>query len=359
MKTVMVMAGGTGGHVYPALAVAESLIQFGIKVVWLGTRTGLEGRVVPAAGIEMEWIEVKGLRGSGWLRKLWLPLMLGRALIQAHAAIRRQRPMALLGMGGFVAGPGGLVAWLMRRPILIHEANTRAGLTNRLLAPLARSVMCGFPATVGLGEQAEWTGNPVREEFLAFPTPAEHYGQQADEVLHVLVIGGSQGARVLNQVLPLAMARLQPEQRPKLVHQCGRGRSAALEEQYRQLQMDAEVPEYIDDMAAVYRKADLVICRAGAMTVAEICATGLAALLVPYPYAAGDHQKTNADYLASKGAAIAMDESDFSAQQLARTVGELQNDRARLLLIGEKARALARLDAAQKVTARCLEVVGA
>mgnify|MGYP001180355803 CR=1 FL=1 len=355
----MVMAGGTGGHVYPALAVAKSLLRHDINVVWLGTRTGLEARVVPAAGIEVEWIEVKGVRGSGWVRKLWLPVMLGRALFQAYAAISRRRPVALLGMGGFVAGPGGLVAWLMRLPVLIHEANTRAGLTNRVLAPLSKSVMCGFPATVGLGGRVEWTGNPVGEEFLEFPPPADHYGQHADEVLRVLVIGGSQGARILNQVLPLAMAQLRPEQRPKLVHQCGRGRSAPLERHYQQLKMEAEVSEFIDDMAAVYRQADLVICRAGAMTVAEICAAGLAALLVPYPYAAGDHQRTNANYLASRGAAIALDESNLSAQHLAQTVSELQNDRGRLLSIGENARALARLDAAQRVTAQCLEVIGA
>jgi len=359
MKTILIMAGGTGGHVYPALSVAKSLMNHGIGVVWLGTRSGLESSVVPGEGIDMEWIDVHGIRRSGWLRKIGSPVMLVRAMLQVYTAISRRKPIAVLGMGGFVAGPGGLVAWLMRLPLLIHEANARAGITNRLLAPIARRVMCGFPDTPGLGPRVEWTGNPVREPILSLPIPEERYDNRQDRVLHILVVGGSQGALVLNQVVPEAMAELTPDQRPKVLHQCGRDRAQELFARYRELDIEADVREFIDDMAAAYYQADLVVCRAGAMTVAEICAAGLAAVLVPYPYAAGNHQHINAQYLVSQGAAIALEESDLSANLLARTVKKFQDDRARLLSIAQKARALGRPDAIGRVTGRCLEVVSA
>jgi len=359
LKTILIMAGGTGGHVYPALSIAKSLMNHGIGIVWLGTRSGLESSVVPREGIDMVWIDIQGIRRGGWFRKIGSPVMLIRAMLQVYAAISHRKPVAVLGMGGFVAGPGGLVAWLMRLPIMIHEANTRAGITNRLLAPIATCVMCGFPDTPGLGRRVEWTGNPVRESILSLPIPEERYDNRQDKILHILVVGGSQGARVLNQVVPEAIAELTPDQRPKVLHQCGRDRSQELFARYRSLDIEVDVQEFIEDMAAAYYQADLVVCRAGAMTVAEICAVGLATILIPYPYAAGNHQSINAQYLESKGAAIALEESDLSAKLLALTVKKFQDDRADLLSIAKKARALGCPDAIRRVTRQCLEVVSA
>ena len=220
MKTLLMMAGGTGGHIFPALAVAEKLRDAKINVVWLGSRTGLESRIVPAAGFQSDWLDIRGVRNRGWLRLLQLPFVLTRAMWQAHQIIRRRTPMALLGMGGFASGPGGLVAVLTRLPLLIHESNARPGLTNRVLAPLARYVMCGFPNTVGLGKGADWTGNPLRADLLNIPPPSTRY-RDREGALRLLVVGGSQGAQALNQVVPEAIASLPEDKRPIVVHQSG------------------------------------------------------------------------------------------------------------------------------------------
>jgi UDP-N-acetylglucosamine--N-acetylmuramyl-(pentapeptide) pyrophosphoryl-undecaprenol N-acetylglucosamine transferase len=358
MKTLMVMAGGTGGHVYPALAVAGSLIERGVHVVWMGTRTGLESKVVPAQGINLEWVEVKGLRGSGWISLLQSPVMLVRALCQAVCVIRRRRPDALLGMGGYVSGPGGLAGVLMRLPLVIHEANARAGLSNRLLAHSASHVLTGFPATIGLSRPTEWVGNPVRPSIVAIESPERRAIGQRD-LLRLLVIGGSQGAEILNRLVPAAILELPPSERPEIVHQCGKAGPQDTIQRYRGLGIEAEVVEYIDDISAAYRNADLVICRSGAMTVAEIAAAGVAALLVPFPYAVGDHQSMNAAFLAEHGAARVIPQTQLSSVSLARVLKELLNDRSKLLALAHAARSLACPDATERVADFCLEAMGA
>ena len=358
MKTLMVMAGGTGGHVYPALAVAGLLLERGVNVVWLGTRTGLESRVVPAKGIDLEWLDVKGLRGAGWIRLLQSPVMLVRALWQAVCVIRRRRPDALLGMGGYVAGPGALAGVLMRLPLVIHEANARAGLSNRLLTHVASHVLTGFPATAGLGRRTEWVGNPVRPAIVAIESPERRaIGQRA--LLHLLVIGVSQGAEVLNRLVPAAIAELPISKRPNIVHQCGKARPEDTIKRYRELGVEADVVEYIDDIAGAYRNADLVICRSGGMTVAEISMAGVAALLVPFPHAVGDHQSMNAAFLAERGAARVIPQKQLSSTNLAGVLMELLDDRSKLLALAHAARSLACPDATERVARICLEAMGA
>ncbi len=358
MKTLLIMAGGTGGHVYPALAVAEHLRARGIRIVWLGTRAGLEARVVPAAGIAMCWLSISGLRGKGLGRYLAMPFLAARAIAQGIAVVRRVRPDALLGMGGFAAGPGAVSGWLLRRPLVIHEANARAGLTNRLLAPLARRILCGFPHTEGLPGRAEWTGNPLRGQIRP-RTPVREGGAP----LKVLVVGGSLGARVFNRVLPGCLGPLAAEGVISVRHQSGRGNAEEVRARYREFgaddRVDARVEEFIDDMGAAYESADLAICRAGAMTVAELCMAGLAAVLVPFPYAAGDHQSANARYLSDRDAALLMPEADFDEANVGALVRSLAADRPRLAAMAARLRELARPDATQAVGAACLEVMHA
>ncbi|MCB1845637.1 MAG: undecaprenyldiphospho-muramoylpentapeptide beta-N-acetylglucosaminyltransferase, partial [Halioglobus sp.] len=284
LRPIMVMAGGTGGHVYPALAVANALREQSREVVWLGTRRGIEARLVPAAGIPIEWVTVQGLRGKSRLALLIAPFRLLYALLQSMRIVARHRPAAVLGMGGFVSGPGGLAAWLLRRPLVIHEQNAISGLTNRLLARLARVVLQAFPGSFSASIHARTVGNPVRADIAALPSPAERFRGRG-VALRLLVLGGSQGALALNRLVPEALALLPADKRPLVRHQTGsRGKEVAVSS-YRAAGVDAELDEYIDDMAAAYAWADLIVCRAGALTVAEIAAAGLAAIFVPYPAA--------------------------------------------------------------------------
>ncbi|MFN3785580.1 MAG: undecaprenyldiphospho-muramoylpentapeptide beta-N-acetylglucosaminyltransferase, partial [Thiothrix sp.] len=302
-RPIMITAGGTGGHVYPGLAVARALMAQGIPVVWMGTRKGLEARVIPAAGIEMAWLDVNALRGKGW-QTLWLaPVNLLRALWQALQIMRKYQPAAVLGMGGFVAGPGGLVAALMGKPVVIHEQNAVAGLTNRLLAKVSRRVLEGFPGTFAPAPKVMATGNPVRLDIASLPAPLERLADRDDEPVHVLVVGGSLGAQALNQLVPQALARMDAANRPQVRHQAGLKNIEDARHQYQMAGVAAEVMAFIDDMAEAYAWADLVICRAGALTIAELAAAGVTAILVPFPYAVDDHQTANAKYLADNGAA--------------------------------------------------------
>lgn len=358
MSTLLIMAGGTGGHVYPALAVAEHLRARQVNVVWLGTRAGLEARVVPARGIEMEWVAIRGLRGHGLGRWLIMPAMLLRAMVQTARIIRRRRPDALLGMGGFVAGPGALVGRLLGRPLVIHEQNAVAGTTNRWLARLASRVLTGFPNPAGLPGASEYVGNPVRDDIGAVPAPAERLAGR-DGPLRLLVVGGSQGARVLNETLPAALARFAAAERPLIRHQSGRDRATAVAADYRQHGVDATVEEFIDDMAAAYAWSDLVVCRAGAMTIAELAAAGAAAILVPFPQAVDDHQTVNARFLADRDAALLVPQSDCTPQRLYALLAEFAADRPRLKAMAERAHGLARPDASERVASRCLEVMRA
>jgi UDP-N-acetylglucosamine--N-acetylmuramyl-(pentapeptide) pyrophosphoryl-undecaprenol N-acetylglucosamine transferase len=351
------MAGGTGGHVYPALAVARALESHSQDIVWLGTHRGLESRVVPEAGIDIEWISVKGLRRKGVLALLIAPFQLAWALLQALAVILRRRPAAVLGMGGFVSGPGGLAAWLTRRPLVIHEQNAAAGLTNRLLARLARVVLQAFPGSFNSRVRAETVGNPVREDIAALAAPADRYSQRTGP-LRLLVLGGSQGALALNRTVPEALALLSATERPVVRHQCGSLTLDTARAAYETANIDVELVPFIEDMAAAYAWADIVVCRAGALTVAELCAVGLPALFVPYPGAVDDHQTANARPMADAGAGIIIDESMLNAEVLAGQLREWLTDRDDLLDKAEKAHRLDKPRALHRITELCLEQAG-
>ncbi len=346
---VMIMAGGTGGHIFPGLAVAEVLRARGAEVFWLGTPTGLENRLVPRAGIELEHVHIQGLRGRGLMGWLAAPLRIARAVWQARGIMRRRRPQCVLSMGGYVAGPGALAARLMGVPLVVHEQNAIAGLTNRLLRPLAKRVMTGFPDTLAGGEHV---GNPVRAAIAAIEAPEKRMVEH-DGPLRVLVIGGSQGAAAFTHVVPEALAKLDPPHRPEVVHQAGR----QIEETrlaYEQAGIDGDVREFIDDMAAAWANADLAICRAGALTVAELAAAGVASVLVPFPHAVDDHQTANARFLSDAGGARLISQPQFSAAWLAKLFQRLT--REELTSMAAKARARSRTDAAERVAEACLEV---
>ncbi len=330
---IMIMAGGTGGHVYPALAVAQVLRAGGHEVVWMGAPDSFESRTVPRHGIEIEFIRVQGLRGKGLLRWLAAPLLLVRALRDALAALHRRQPEVVLGMGGFAAGPGGFATWLSRRPLVIHEQNAIAGLTNRLLARIARRVLQAFPNTFRNGVTV---GNPVRAGFSEIPDAVAR-AVGATVPPRLLVLGGSQGARALNELVPAALSRLSAAQRPQVCHQAGRTLDVA-QAAYAGVGVVAEVTAFIDDMAAAYSWADLVVCRAGASTVAELAAAGCAALLVPFPYAVDDHQTCNGQYLVDAGAALMVPEPQLDADRLAEMLGALFAQPTRLVEMARAAR---------------------
>lgn len=356
--TALIMAGGTGGHVYPALTVAERLRDEGWQVVWLGTRRGLEARVVPQHQIDLWFVRVGGLRGKGWLSWALAPFKLLLAVMQCLAIVRRIGPKVVLGMGGFAAGPGGLAAWLSGKPLLIHEQNAIPGLTNRLLARLAENVMEAFPGSFPEQLQALPTGNPVRQRIIDLSPPGERFAGRGNEPLRLLVLGGSQGARALNEVVPQALAALEPVGSVEVHHQVGPDQLDSTRRCYRAAAVEAiELTPFIEDMAAAYGWADLVLCRAGAMTIAELAAAGVASILVPFPFAADDHQTANARYLAARGAAILVPQSDLTRARLSALLGELSQARGRLLEMAKAARALAVPDATARVVARCREVV--
>ncbi|HAF55759.1 MAG TPA: undecaprenyldiphospho-muramoylpentapeptide beta-N-acetylglucosaminyltransferase [Thauera sp.] len=352
MKTLMVMAGGTGGHIFPGIAVAEELRAKGWRIVWMGNPEGMEARIVPPRGYETAWVRFGALRGKGLMRKLLLPLNLLSGFWQALRALRRIKPDVVLGMGGYITFPGGMMAALLGRPLVLHEQNSVAGLANRVLARVADRVLSGFPAVL---EQAEWLGNPVRADIAAVPPPGERFAGRTGP-LRVLVVGGSLGAAVLNETVPQALARLTPEMRPQVVHQAGERQIEALRAAYGRAQVDGELRPFIDDMAAAYADADLVICRAGALTVAELAAAGVASLLVPFPFAVDDHQTGNARFLADRGAAYLLPQTELSPDRLAGILSSL--DRGRLLNMAEHARTLAKPLAAVAVAHTCAELAG-
>lgn len=360
-RAVMIVAGGTGGHVYPGLAVAAALAEAGIDLSWLGTARGLESRVVPAAGYTFTTIPVSGLRGHGILRWLLAPITLTVALACAIAAILRSKPRVVLGMGGFVSGPGGLAAWLCRRPLIIHEQNAIPGLTNRILSRLASRVLQAFPETFPAARAAIVTGNPVRGDIAALPPPAQRLRErEGDAALNVLVFGGSRGARALNETLPRALAASHVRHL-NIVHQCGTDDVASTRARYDEHLSDAavEVVPFIEDMAAAYALADVVVARAGALTIAEIAACGVAAVLVPYPFAVDDHQTVNANVLVAAGAALLVPERELDAGRLGDLLRELLSDRERLRAMAERAREHAAGDATAAVTRHCLDLIDA
>ncbi len=351
MSTILIMAGGTGGHVFPGLAVADELRGRGWKVVWMGAKTGMEARLVPARGYPVEWIRAAALRGKGVLAKLLLPLNLLVGFWQSARAIFRVRPDVVLGMGGYVAFPGGMMASLLARPLAVHEQNAVAGLTNRVLAAVADAAMEAFP---GAMKRAEWTGNPVRADIAAIPSPEARYAARGGP-LRLLVVGGSLGAQALNEALPKALALLDP--RPRVVHQSGEKHLEFLQQEYRKQGVQGELLAFIDDMARRYAEADVVICRAGAVTIAELSAGGMASVLVPYPHAVDDHQTANARFLSERGAALLLPQGELAPERLAQLIGSL--DRPKLLAMAQKARALGKPDAARLVARRCIELAEA
>lgn len=346
---VMIMAAGTGGHIFPGLAVASVLRRRGVDVSWLGTPTGLENRLIPAAGLELERITITGLRGRGLAGWLTAPWRVFRAIIQARKLISKQRPDCVLSMGGYVAGPGGLAARLQGVPLVIHEQNAVAGLTNRWLRPLAKRVMTGFPDTLAGGKHI---GNPVRDDIAALAEPDRRFeGRQGP--LRLLVIGGSLGASAFTDALPDAIARLPESRRPKVLHQAGR-QLKTTRAAYERAGVEGEVVEFIEDMAAAWGEADVAVCRAGALTVAELAAAGLAAVLVPFPSAVDDHQYDNARYLADGNAAWLVREADFDSRWLAEHLAAMT--RPQLLAMARSARGLAVNGSAEAVADACMEV---
>lgn len=348
MKTLMIMAGGTGGHIYPGLAVADYLRQRGWRVVWLGNPDGMEARLVPSRGYEMAWVSFVALRGKGLLRAVLLPLNLLRGFWQALGELRRVKPDVVLGMGGYVTFPGGMMAALLGRPLVIHEQNSIAGLANRVLAGVADAIVAGFPQAL---RKARWTGNPVRADITQLVPPAQRYGPRHGP-LTLLVVGGSLGAQVLNATVPRALALFADAERPRVTHQSGTKQLDALRQAYAEAGVSGELLAFIDDMAARYAAADLVICRAGALTVAELAAAGVASILVPYPHAVDDHQTTNARFLSDAGAAILLPQAELSAERLMQLLRELTRDKLRAM--AEKARALAKPEATREVAEICM-----
>lgn len=349
LPLVIVMAGGTGGHVFPALAVAERLVDSGCRVLWIGSRAGIEAQLVPRHGFEIAWVTFSGLRGRGMAAKFLLPLRLLVAFWQALVIMLREKPAAVIGFGGYISFPGGLIAALLGRRLLLHEQNAIAGMANRVLARVADRVLTAYPEVL---PGALWTGNPVRREITRLAAPAGRYAGRAGP-LRLLVVGGSLGAQALNRIVPQALARLPRDSRPAVVHQSGRANIAALRQAYADAGVDATQVEFIDDMAAEYGGADLVICRAGATTVAEVACAGVAALLVPFPFAVDDHQTANARFLADQQAALLIQEDQLDAQSLATLLAGLTREAC--LAIAENAHACAKPDAADRVARICVE----
>ncbi len=349
---VLIMAAGTGGHVFPALACAREFQARGYSVHWLGTPHGIENELVPAAGLPLHRISVSGLRGKGILALIKAPLQLLKALLQARRIVRQLQPVCVLGMGGYVTGPGGLAAWLNSTPLIIHEQNAVAGTANRSLAFFATRICEAFPNTFASNSKLCTTGNPVREE-LFLETPRQPLSGRKPRLL---VLGGSLGAEPLNQLLPAALAKLSAELRPQVFHQAGKQHAEITAQRYRQAQVEAEVKPFITDMAGAYGVADLVICRAGALTVSELAAAGLPALLIPLPHAIDDHQTRNAAYLADAGAAVLLPQHKTDADQLAAQLTEVLMQPGKLKAMGATARRLAKPDATRTVVNICLEV---
>jgi UDP-N-acetylglucosamine--N-acetylmuramyl-(pentapeptide) pyrophosphoryl-undecaprenol N-acetylglucosamine transferase len=350
----MIMAGGTGGHVFPALATARVLQRRGYDIVWLGTERGIEARLVPAEGIPVEWLSVSGLRGKGIGTLLAAPFRLAVALVQALRAVRRHRPRVVLGAGGFASGPGGVAAWLLGRPLVVHEQNAVAGLTNRVLARLASRVLEGFPGSFGAGVPAERVGNPVRPEIAEVAPPQRRYAGREGRA-RLLVFGGSQGAARLNA----AIAELPETLRPEVLHQTGARGVEETSAAYASRGIEADVRAFIDDMAGAYGWADLAVCRSGALTVAELAAAGVPAILVPFPAAVDDHQTRNARFVVAAGAAVLMPEPELTPVSLAARLRELlEAGRPKLLAMAQAARATAITDADERLADACVAAAG-
>ena len=352
-RTILIMAGGTGGHIYPGLAVADALRTQGWNVVWLGAPNSMEAELVPKHGYPVAWVNFTGVRGKGMLRLLALPFTLLRALGQSAVAIFSYRPDVVLGMGGYITMPGGLMAAMLRRPLVIHEQNSIAGMSNKVLAKLAARVLSGFPDVL---KRTEWCGNPVRADIAALPEPKERYAARSGK-LNVLVVGGSLGAQALNEAMPKALALMNEQDRPNVVHQTGKKNLETVQQLYKQAGAKADIRAFLDDMATQYAHADVLICRAGALTIAELAAAGVASVLIPLPIAVDDHQTNNARFLSERGAAVLLPQKELSGEKLATLLRGF--DRKKLLVMAQAARNQAKPEATQTVAKVCAELVAA
>lgn len=355
-KIALIMAGGTGGHVFPALAVAEALREKGIKVHWLGTRNGIESRVVPEAGFDISYIKIRGLRGNGLFRWVLAPVKIMFATVHAMKICLSLRPGFVLGMGGFVTWPGGVAAKLLARPLVIHEQNAVPGLTNKLLGKIATRILQAFPNAFKQSSKVYHTGNPVRQSILSLEKPEQRYASRPDPI-RILIVGGSLGAQALNETVPSAIALLEADHNVEVWHQAGKQKLNATQEKYNSEKVKAKVVEFINDMDEAYAWADLIICRAGAMTVSEISNVGIASLLVPYPFAVDDHQTANARYLSDADAALLIQQKELTPVRLAEELQNLINlGREHLLGMANRALKLGRPNATDVVVQHCMEV---
>jgi UDP-N-acetylglucosamine--N-acetylmuramyl-(pentapeptide) pyrophosphoryl-undecaprenol N-acetylglucosamine transferase len=352
-RTLMIMAGGTGGHIFPALSVAEAVRAAGWNVVWLGSRSGMEARIVPPKGYEMAWMRFSGLRGRGIVPIAMLPVNLLIAFWQSARAIFAHRPDVVLGMGGYVAFPGGMMASLLKRPLVIHEQNSVAGLANRVLARLADTVLAGFPQAFGRSKGVEWTGNPVRAEIAEMAPPEARFAGREGR-LRVLIVGGSQGAKALNDIVPQALAAMPAGSLPEVIHQAGAAHVEAVRAGYAAAGIEATVIPFIEHMAATYAQADLMICRAGASTIAELAAAGVPSVLVPFPYAVDDHQTHNARFLVERGGAVLIPQHELTPERLAKLLAELT--REKLLAMANAARGAGKPEATRAVAEACMRL---
>ena len=349
-KTALVMAGGTGGHIFPGLAVAQALREQGWKVHWLGAPGSMEERLVPPQGFPLETIDFSGVRGKGLLTLALLPLRLLKAFAQAWAVVRRVRPDVVIGLGGYISFPGGMMATLAGKPLILHEQNSVAGMANKVLANVASRVFCAFPNAL---PGAQWVGNPLRQAFLQQPPPAERFAGRSGP-LRILVVGGSLGAKALNDTVPQALALIPPEQRPQVRHQSGAKQMQALQASYAAAGVQAELTPFIDDTASAYAQADLVICRAGASTVTELAAVGAAAIYVPFPHAVDDHQTTNARFVVDAGGGWVVQQTALSPEKLAHMIQNMQ--RSTLLETAQKAKMMQKTEATAAVVTACQEL---
>ncbi|MGI9230009.1 MAG: undecaprenyldiphospho-muramoylpentapeptide beta-N-acetylglucosaminyltransferase [Gammaproteobacteria bacterium] len=353
-KPIMIMAGGTGGHIYPALAVAEFIRSRDIPLYWLGTRRGLEAVLVPRQGIELFTLSVDGIRGKGLRQLLLSPFRIVASICRAMRIFLRLKPAAVLGMGGFAAGPGGIAACLLRIPLYIHEQNRIAGLTNKLLAPLARLVFQGFPKTFPARDGVITSGNPVRRAICELPEPQSRMAGRSGSI-KVLILGGSQGALCLNRLLPQALSELGKTDAVEVWHQCGIAHHDSTAQVYAGLDLSGyKLEAFIEDMAAAYAWADLAVCRAGALTIAELCAAGLGAVLIPFPHAVDDHQTMNARYMSDANAAVLCPEAELDVSGLQSLLSGLVQDRQTLINMAVNSRQLAQPDAARVVGEYCI-----
>lgn len=346
LKRVLIMAGGTGGHVFPGLAVARYLHENNVDVHWLGTKQGIESKLVPAANIPLHLITIGGLRGKGVKTLMSAPIKISAAVRQSLCVIKEVNPDAVIGMGGFVSGPGGVASWLSRRPLIIHEQNAKAGLTNKVLARFSRRVLEGFPHAFRKQPKVIPVGNPVRHEIESLPPPSERFDSSTP--FRLLILGGSLGAQALNEIVPRALARLKPEERPEVWHQTGEKHFETAQKAYQSMGVLAKLTPFISDMAQAYAWANMVLCRAGASTVAELCAAGLGAIFVPFPYAVDDHQTANASYMVKNNAALCIQQAELTDTQLADILRQFTHSPEKRLAMAESAYQLRKVKVAEK-----------